>query len=345
MMSFTIRSIDQLIAAVPHMVGYSEIEGLVCVPVGTNKSPMSRLDHPVTPAQEAEAVGQLVEVYARRHPAEAVTLLAFGEDAELSRKSLDLVRAAFDADPDAPEVLYRIAVTEQGWTDLDRGVQQPHSSEAKNLVDAEMVVRGYVMPTGNRDSVVDRLRGDASAVDAVLPAAIERLDGMNSEECVEELRWLQAKIAGYREAPSRPSDQDAARMLALISVETVRADTVLRMDTRSAHFESGLWEDLSARTPAGLRDAPLTLAAVSAYMAGQSTVARMALNELQDHNPLARAVDHAMTSAIPPERWEAIVRTLPMAMSGRPGSLPASPEHLTRRPGFDTPRPDSSPDR
>ena len=106
--TLTIRSHDELIAYVPHLLGFQRIESsMVCLAIGGG--PTARLDLPDSPEAMRQFLDQMSDVYLRRHPTRRVALIAFGEDGRACIEALSaLGETLVDSDrgPDVGPMLW-----------------------------------------------------------------------------------------------------------------------------------------------------------------------------------------------------------------------------------------------
>lgn len=108
-----LRSHDELIAYVPHMLGFKKIESsMVCLAIGGG--PSARLDLPDSPEAMGTFLHQLSDPYLRQHPTRRVALIAFGEDGRSCLEALTALGETLvnhDRGPDVGPMLWVIC----GW--------------------------------------------------------------------------------------------------------------------------------------------------------------------------------------------------------------------------------------
>ena len=85
MNTLTIRSHDDLISYVPHLMRFHP-EGMVCVPL-SGDGPLARLDLPPSPKEMEPFLQTLSDTYLRRHPTQRIALLEKLLDAIAAERS------------------------------------------------------------------------------------------------------------------------------------------------------------------------------------------------------------------------------------------------------------------
>jgi len=73
-----ISSHDELIAFIPHTLGFKPVESMVCIAIGGG--PSARLDLPASRDELEPWLKTLTDVYLHTHHPARVALVAFGED-------------------------------------------------------------------------------------------------------------------------------------------------------------------------------------------------------------------------------------------------------------------------
>ena len=78
-----IRSYGELISSIPHTLGFTPSQSMVCLSFGDG--PTARVDLPHSPEEMGEWVQMFTDVYLRRHHPRRVALVAY-EDAAVRRR-------------------------------------------------------------------------------------------------------------------------------------------------------------------------------------------------------------------------------------------------------------------
>ena len=108
-----ITSHDELIAFIPHTLGFKPVESMVCIAIGGG--PTARLDLPTSQDLLEPWLKTLTDVYLHSHHPARVALVAFGEDGPSTVKALAALGDALSAGPDVGPVLW---VNGDEWTEL-----------------------------------------------------------------------------------------------------------------------------------------------------------------------------------------------------------------------------------
>jgi Domain of unknown function (DUF4192) len=117
-----IRSHAELIASIPHTLGFRPESSMVCLAFGDG--PTARLDLPGSPEEMHQFLGVLTDVYLHRHHASRMALVAYGEDGRACMQALaSLGQALASGDPPRPEIGPVIWVNGDHWLDLLQGTR------------------------------------------------------------------------------------------------------------------------------------------------------------------------------------------------------------------------------
>jgi hypothetical protein len=321
----TVRLHDpgELIAAVPHLIGFRPRDSLVLVTREGSGSPLGptvRADLPV--AGEGEALCEhLAEVLARHHTSTALAVVVGGAEAPLSsspprRSLLGPLAAAFAARGVELGHAYWAAEVAAGarWCcyEADRcagELPEPESSPlaAAGVLDGEVTfasraeVESLLDPDPakalrRRRALLDRQRARRAAPTSAR-ARLERLLG-HIEAC--------AACA----AVAAQDDNTIVALLRALADHRVR-DAVLCPEPHAAGAER-LWLALARAAPAPERAEPACLLGLCAYLRGAGALANIALHAAQRADP-----DHSLTQllltatahAIAPKELGELVRT------------------------------------
>lgn len=298
-----ISSHDELISSIPHTLGFTPSESMVCLSFGDG--PTARVDLPDSPDEMGAWVQMLTDVYLHRHHPRRVALVAYGED---GRRCVEALAALGDAlvkgevsGPDVGPVLW---VNGDQWTELLEGTQGTVDPSARARVDAEFVLRGRVMPAAGREDLAAAMQGDPTGVAEHLPAAEARVMEMDVTAIKAEVGWLGDRLDQFRNDREYLSDVDAARVLAVIHGSAARDAAVFSMSREDAPVFSECWQDLVRRAPTEVRDTPATLLALSSFLEGRGAQARVALDQLSESDTLANLVAAALEQAVDPREWD-----------------------------------------
>jgi hypothetical protein len=296
-----ISSHDELIAFIPHTLGFKPVESMVCIAIGGG--PIARVDLPAARDEVEPWLKTFTNVYLHTHHPARVALVAFGDDGHLSVEALAALGSALSAGPDVGPVLW---VKDDQWTELLTATRGTLSPSARARMDAEFAVRGRVMPVESRENLAAAMRGDSRDVAAHLPHTWERFRGLDETALGNEVGWVGARVERFLEDRIYLSDLDAARVLVALSDTEIRDATVLTANRPDAPVLSELWQDLTRRAPAEVRTAPATLLALSSWLEGHGAKAWTALDQLSEPNRLADLVEAALQQALDPSTWDKV---------------------------------------
>lgn len=297
-----INSHDELIAAIPHSLGFRPDSSMVCVGVGGG--PTARVDLPDTHDEMGPWLKTLTDVYLRAGGPARVALVAFDDNRQRTVGALAALAQALSGGPEVGPVLW---VRGEEWTEPVTGARGTVSASARARIDAEFAVLGRAMPAGSREELAAQMTGDPEPVAAHLPHTWERFRGLDESAVEVEVGWVAARVQSFLEDRRNLNDLDAARILVAVSDTGIRDATALAMGRTTAVVLSELWQDLTRRAPAEVRDAPSTLLGLSSWLEGNGAKAWTALDQLSEPNRLGEMVANALNRARHPDTWERAV--------------------------------------
>jgi hypothetical protein len=298
-----IRSYGELISSIPHTLGFTPAESMVCLSFGDG--PTARVDLPGSPEEMGEWVRMLTDVYLRRHHPRRIALVAYGQDGGRCVEALvALGDALVKSEMRGPDVGPVLWVNGDQWTDLLEGSQGTVDPSGRARIEAEFALRGRVMPAARREDLASAMQGDPTRVAAHLPAHEARFMEMDRSALRAEVGWLEGRLDRFRNDREYLSDVDAARVLVAIRGEGTRDAAAFRMSREDAPVFSELWQDLLRRAPTEARDAPATLLALSFFLEGRGAQAWVALDQLTQPDSLAELVAAALEQAVDPREWD-----------------------------------------
>lgn len=306
-----VRTPDELIASIPHTLGFKPSESMVCLPFGGG--PVARLDLPQSADEVEPFVQTLAEVYLLRYHPERLALVAYGEDGQHTVEALASLASALQDGPTIAPILW---VKDEEWTELITGTRGTISSSVTARIEAEFAVRGRVMPNTGRDDLATALQGDPTPVGTHLPAALDRFRNMTAPERQQEATWVAEQVEVFLVERRYLADAQAARILTAVTDRSVRDVAMLNIQRTDASLHSELWHDLTRRAPAEVRDTPATLLALSSWLNGRGAHAWVALDQVLDHegNRLAQLVAQSLQMAVDPKIWDDVATSTPGLM-------------------------------
>lgn len=134
---------SDLIAAIPHVMGFVPQESVLVVPIGAG-GPWARLDHPSDPEDIAAAARVLAMPFLRERLDLAV--VSFTNDRARAEKTCCALTRLLGEHMKVGPVLW---VDREEWTDLIIGATGHVQEGSRARLAAESVLRGYRMPAGS----------------------------------------------------------------------------------------------------------------------------------------------------------------------------------------------------
>lgn len=298
MSTMRITTVDELVAAVPHMIGFEVTESLVVIS-HTGAPVACRIDHPHGSSDLLDAAACLGAAY--RQYGGTVSLVSFTEHARDAKDVLTCVSAVLS---EVCTVQGLIHVTPRGgWTEHVTGATGTVSDEVRTRMAAEFVTHGFVAPLGSRDDLRRSLLGDPAPVEASVgerrtALAVNRHD---VDWLHTEVAWVTQSVADFHTDRAALDDHTAARLLVALTCEETRSAVAIDLTRDHAEADVDLWRDLTRRAPLDLRTGPALMLAIAAWMAGQGALSWVAYDVADDpQHVLARLVSRVLTEATPP---------------------------------------------
>jgi hypothetical protein len=300
-MDLVVNSRDELIAAVPHVVGFEPDESVVLVPTYSQRLPAARVDLPLTADERATVLAKLrgpIDRYGQ--PGDAMAVICFTEDghgAELASRHL-----ADGLDALGVRTPLRLWATDERWVDLDTGQAGGRTQEAATRITAEAVATGARRPAASREALADSLRGDRGPVAALLPFA----QVIAKEAPDFEREWTQERLEQFHADGHRLSDIDATRILLAVQKTTCRDAMWDDMNADNIASHMTLWTDLTRRAPDEVRAPAASLLAFSSWLNRDGATAWCAIDQVPPEPPytIARIVASALDEGVDPQVWD-----------------------------------------
>lgn len=296
-----VRTPDELLAAMPHMLGFNPNEDLVLVPVSRGL-PMARVDLPRTGRDRDLVMRSLSGPYSRNAgPGAMVALVCVTEDGRSAELTSQHVAAGLERVGVATPL--RIWATGERWMEFNSGETGARSPETADLISAESVIAGRARPSASRAALASSLAGDRAPVAQLLPIARA---AMKASTLVAECDWAAGRLEQFHADQYRLSDRDATRML-LATLSTTVRDALWEDVTReNASQHTALWTDLTRRAPDVVRTPAATLLAFSSWLGGDGAKAWCALDQIPDGPPypMAALVATVLQEGVNPAMWE-----------------------------------------
>jgi hypothetical protein len=297
----TVSSPDELIAAVPHLMGFHVESSIVVIPISPGL-PHARVDLPSNQAERTAMVDSLMRAYGRGGPGEVMVIGFANGPEEVEQTSGQLREALAGADA---LVRGRLWAGEHHWGDLDTGVGGNLTREAANRIGAEMAHLGERPPAPSRSALDQEFVGDPEPITRQLPGIAD--DMAHSTPAVER-QWAISRAEAFLVDGRRLDDPEAARMIACLQSTTVRDHMIGRVTQDTALAWGPLWDDLTRRSPVELVAPPAALSALSNWCQGNGARAWMALDRIPSDqrrpNELANLIASALENGVHPREWD-----------------------------------------
>ena len=300
--TLTARSPEDVLAAVPLVLGFMPEESVVMLTFGAEHPFHARLDLPRSARERRAAAEALVEP-AVRHRVRQVLFVLYAADAALARSCARALVRAFERRGVA--VVDVLRSDGRCWfvVPLD-----PTGSESAgtpydvtgHLFTAQSVAAGRVTRS-SRDELAASVAPDPSAVAAVEAAACELEQG-----APPDLAWLCATVDRWGAGLDPPDPATAARLLVALRDRGARNAVLDAVDREAADQRLPLWSCLVRAAPHDLLAPVASVLAFHAWLAGDGALAWCALERAAEGEPscsLADVVAEALEQALPPSLW------------------------------------------
>lgn len=302
-MKLSVRSPEELVAAIPHLLGFTPHESLVVVPF-TPGLPVARLDIPTSVREREHAWDSIHGVYARHaQHGSAVGLVALTTDRDhADRVGQDFTLRFATLGINTP---VRLWTDDFQWGDLNSGISGPLTTAVRDSVAARTVLGGLAQPAPSRDSLADSLIGDPAAVAALLP---EARDALRSSAHGVETDFALNLLSAFHDDGNRLTDRDAARLLVAMARLSIRDEVWQDMSQANALSHIALWSDLTRRAPDDVKAAPATMLAFASWLHGNGALAWCALDHVPHHQRYSAAelITTLLQNGLHPKAWDSI---------------------------------------
>jgi hypothetical protein len=308
-----IRSVADMLAVVPHLLGYHPDDGLIVIATADSRLALAcRVDLRCDPDDLAQLLPALQKVDTTH-----LILIGYGDD-EVVAPAIDAGREVFGIA--GLEVFDALRVFQgRYWSYLCANpdccpAQGTPFDPATNPLALQAIVGGS-SPLPDRRSVaasIDPIGGsERAAMAEATTAARRRLT--DRHVALTQGRAALASAAMRYQAGQRYTDEEAAWLSILLTVQPVR-DHAWATATRQ-RWHLTLWRDLTRRAEPDLVAAPAALLAVTAWLAGDGSLAHLALDRALSADPhyrMALLIRQALREGIPPAAlsdWPADINT------------------------------------
>ena len=331
-----LRGFDDVVAAVPHLLGVEPEASLVIFPTDpAAAAPMSRVDVPRSADERDMMINGLQPVYSKYET--PVVVLAYTDRRDLAEAACGAIAESFF--PQCP-VVAAVTVSGDRWVRLDQPEHGRVSPAARDRFAAESIyLRGstpYRSAREHRASFAarpDGLTAEMMASARVATAGVVK-DGRQLDE---ERAWISLAVSRHVAASTALPDAEAARLLADIENIGLRDHAWAGIERADATQHAQFWKDLLTRAPESSEAPPASLAAFSYWVAGDGLSARTALERIPDDQDytLAGLVGAALQAGVDPKSFP-IPSELPPEARTSP-QPPSGLEHERRQPPTSSP--------
>ena len=314
-----IRSEAELIAVIPHLLGFMPEDSLVTVPAA-RPGPVARIDHPHN-REDRERVAQGLTQGFLGSPG-PVVLIAFTNREGDARDATNVLR---QQSAGVLSITQSLCVDQGHWVNLDTGRAGVVDAEVVSRFAADAVLQGRALPAQSRASLAEQLQnGDPAPVAAHLDQALAHTRAITSDvarQMVEE-KWISDTVHQFVHDQVPLSDLDAARMLAGIQDIDLRDAAWLAMSQSDAHEHVALWTDLTRRAPEEVHTPAAGLLAFASWLSGDGARAWVAIDQIPEPSTynLAQLVAAALTHAVPPDSWASTAGQITASDGTGPGN-------------------------
>ena len=247
-MTLSVQNPDELVAAIPHLLGFKPQESIVFVPLRSDL-PVARVDLPTT-SRDRELVWRSIREGLTRYakPGASVGIVCITADRQMAHD----VGTEFAALLDMIGIDTRILLwaDETRWANLDTGDMGLQTDAARERVAAMTVLGGRTQPAASRDSLAESLVGDREPVATLLP---ETRESARENTAKLECRWALRRVHQFHRDGVRLDDKEAARLLVAVESIPIRDRLWLDMNRGNAASHVG-------RKRTGTTSAPSTSA-------------------------------------------------------------------------------------
>lgn len=299
---------EELVLAIPYVLGLVPTESLVVVPLGLG-GPVSRIDIPATAADRDAVAGSVIATLAQHLDRDsAVAVVCFSDSHETSVIATDHLAASLESV--GISVSPRLWVTGRGWTDLATGEGGQRPPKALLQGGTESIARFRGTPLSSRDDAGLAAGGDV----APMVVIVERTR-MELAEAVPrtERSWVLDRLDRFEWTGEPLGDADVARLLVDVQDVGLRDAVLARMSSSNAVLQRSLWTDVAVRAPAEVRPAAATAAGFAAWLAGDGAAAWAALDDVPEQDRSrgpAGLLTQALREGWHPSTWDGTRRDI-----------------------------------
>jgi hypothetical protein len=308
-MTLTARGPEDLLAAVPVVLGFRPSESVVMLTFDARRTFHARVDLP--PRDDLEDDLPVLSAALRDpclvHAVGRVALVLYSADAALAGR----VGVRLRADLEAVEigVIDVLRAHEGRWwrvpseTSSEPGERErsgrPYDDTSHPFA-VQAVFDGQVTHA-SRDDLRGTLVPDVAAQERVR-ARLQRLGPAG----VAEVTWVTEALGRWAETGADVDDDEAARVLRAVARVDARDAALFAVTRESAREHLRIWSGLLRRAPTEQVPVAAVLTAFAAWQSGHGALAWCALDrcfEVTPDHTLGRGLAECLTRAVPPSAW------------------------------------------
>jgi hypothetical protein len=300
----TARSPEDLLAAVPVVLGFVPEESVVMLTFGAGQPFHARVDLPFS-GDELDEVVAVLRDPAVGHGVARVVFVLYAEDAIAAARATDALVAAFTGAGIA--VLEVLRADRRRWYPMLRGPAHvrsegvpydvsTHRFAAQAVLDGRVTLSSRAELAASIEPCPERVASLVAARSA-LPAPAR-----GAGEA-----WARELVRRHAATGAASGDEDLARLLVAIRRPGARRAVQTLMTRAGAPAHVGFWTDVVRRAPDDLLATPAALLGLAAWLAGHGALAWCAVDRslaVEPDHDLAGQVAGLLVHAVPPHVWE-----------------------------------------
>ena len=299
--AFRLRSYDDALGLIPHLLGFHPEESLVVLVIDGNRLELTaRLDLSDA-AQPTMVEATLARIWSR-FPAADAWFVAYTAHREYAWAVLGRCDALLPAGRDRHLLAVDGGSWQAGSADGPRGVHDPVS----NRLAAEATVRGMVARR-SRKELAALLDGPPATDTEALVEVARRVGSELAHEPISQWPTLMGSALRRCAATGALSDDEAVRLATLAADPNARDVALLTMSRRHAERQLELWRRVVNRTLPVHQGHPLALLGMAAWLAGEGALVSICLeraHELAPPTGLLGILEQVLEGVIPPTYWD-----------------------------------------
>ncbi|MEV4734702.1 DUF4192 domain-containing protein [Saccharopolyspora sp. NPDC049426] len=320
------HSVPDLLAGLPHLIGFYPVDSLVIVNAHHRHSGQPRLGATMraslpAPEHYAQFLSYLLTGPLQTLQPDAVLLFVITHPDTEQPDGLphhQLISGLLDALTTAG-----LPVLTAAWTPdihdgaewisyLDPDLRGTVGDPTTSVLGAELAARGHVLFSSREDmcALIAPERDGATAAEWAVKLDGLGLDDTGTDAVAERVEAIAAAIAGIA-GDAYPDEDSLVRMLHWISDRRVRDALLPTALGEHAGAAENLWITLVRKAPAPELADVATLLAVSTYVRGEGALTQIALGRALEADPehtLADLIRHTLDSGIPPSEFAQFLR-------------------------------------